>query len=285
MRTDKQNQASRKNGAKGKGPITPEGKAASANNSKWHNLCKGHLVLLSNENPREFHRLQDDYFIRFQPIDGVELDLVNKMIAATWRERRVTSLESALFELEMIRQQPDVDDEYSQLMPEARQALALFGSRDTQATAGLLQRYGSSARRAYTAAFKTLRELQGDRFNNSGATGFPEVALRPDLPWQNPHDTRPVSPPVFPEDSAGEAPHAIVVRKRTDAACVPKNTELPNEPERVMVAGRANPTTPVRLEVVPRTASPIGTSTASRTEAASPDSARWVIDNELVGKV
>src|SRR4051794_11971804 len=165
MRTNKQNKASRTNGAKSKGPVTLEGKAASSQNASRHNLCTGQLVLLTNEDSHEFHRLMDDYIVRFQPIDGVELDLVHKLIAATWREKRVIAMETSLFELEMIRQQPDVDDEYERITAAARQTLALFGADDTKSVAALLFRYGSTARRAFASAFRLLRELQGDRFN------------------------------------------------------------------------------------------------------------------------
>src|SRR5688572_11929983 len=109
MRTDKQNEASRTNGAKSQGPITPEGKAKSSQNAERHNLCAaGHIVLLTNENPDEFRQLIDDFIVRFQPVDGVELDLVYKLIAASWRDKRITGMETALIELEMLRQQPEI---------------------------------------------------------------------------------------------------------------------------------------------------------------------------------
>src|SRR5688500_9565439 len=123
MRSDKQNQASRKNGTKSSGPVTPEGKAASSRNAVSHNLCAGHVVLLSNEDPREYYQHLVDFHQRFQPIDGVERELVDKLIAASWRDRRITNMETALYEMEMDRQTPEVDAEFSEIAPPGRQLL------------------------------------------------------------------------------------------------------------------------------------------------------------------
>jgi hypothetical protein len=241
MRTDKQNEASRRNGGKSQGPVTEEGKANSAQNAVSHNICTGHLVLLNNEDPREFHRLMDDYILRFQPVDGVELDLVHKMIAATWREKRVTAMETALFELEILRQQPDVDDQYLEISPAARQCLALFGSDDTKSAAALLHRYGSTARRAYTSAFRALRELQGDRFLRPS---LPVRALPPHIPA--PHYDGPdprtlpgngIVPPPLPNAALA---NFIVLRRRSERLVRSKNMKLQNEPGRAMAAGQSS---------------------------------------------
>ena len=257
MRSDKQHQASRNNGAKSKGPVTPEGKAASSQNAGRHNLCTGELVLLTNEDPREFHRLMEDYIVRFQPIDGVELDLVHKMIAATWREKRVAAMETSLFELEMIRQQPDVDEEYESITPAARQTLALFGTDDTATAAALLFRYGSTARRAFASAFRLLRELQGDRFNRpSQSARFPQH--RRD---QNPNRVAPSPVPAQPEPPSGGLASSlrnpgvaslILLRRRglehgLEYVSATKTTQLPNEPEHAFAAGQSAPSSFVRV--------------------------------------
>ena len=49
------------------------------------------------------------------------------------------------------------DDEFEAIAPAGRQVLALFGTTDASAVAGLLLRYGAAARRAYAAAFRILR--------------------------------------------------------------------------------------------------------------------------------
>jgi hypothetical protein len=54
----------------------------------------------------EFLHHEQEYLTRFQPIDGVERDLVRKLIAASWREKRMDVMEGSLLELEMQKQSP-----------------------------------------------------------------------------------------------------------------------------------------------------------------------------------
>src|SRR5688500_14330783 len=144
MRSDKQNQASKNNGKKSKGPVTDEGKANSSQNAATHNLVGRHFILLSNEDPKDFELHESGYLQRFQPIDAVEYDLVQRMIIASWRERRILIMESSLFELEMERQRLTVDAEFHELGAGPRQVLAIFGTTDAAACSGLLLRYGGA---------------------------------------------------------------------------------------------------------------------------------------------
>ena len=65
MRTDKQTEASRTNGAKLQGPKTPAGRAKSSQNGNRHNLARGHIVLLSNESPDQFKAFPSGYLDAF----------------------------------------------------------------------------------------------------------------------------------------------------------------------------------------------------------------------------
>jgi len=252
MRSDKQNQASRNNGQKSQGPTTNEGKANSSHNSMRHNLSTGHLTLLSNEDPQVFHHHRDGFLLRFQPIDSVELDLVQKMIAATWRERRVEKMEAALFELEMARQQEDVDDEFEGVTPPVRQVLTLFGTTDATAAANLLMRYGAAARRAFATAYRILRDLQGDRFGRVPRainTGVPVFQVETAAATEQPAETETES--LATGALADIAQPAIVLRRREKAIenaidsekAQPENTKLPNEPKRgvALAAGQTFP--------------------------------------------
>jgi hypothetical protein len=176
MRTDKQTEASKINGAKSNGPKTEEGKDRSSRNSNRHNLTGANLVLLSNEDPVEFRAHANSYLDRFAPIDLVEHNLVKQLIAASWRLARISSWECSLFEIQMDRQRDELATEFSYLDGHARQVLALLDLADKTSALTLLQRYQSAARRTYASAFRTLKELQGDRFNRPPATN-PEEAV------------------------------------------------------------------------------------------------------------
>jgi hypothetical protein len=167
MRSDKQIEASRTNGKKSRGPISEQGRNKSSRNASTHNLASEHFILLSNEDPEAFAAHQYGFLRRFQPIDAVEYGLVQKLIIASWRERRIAIMESAVFEMEMERQRPTVDAEFLELGVGTRQVLAIFGTTEAAEASSLLLRYGATARRDFSSAYRILRDLQGDRFNST----------------------------------------------------------------------------------------------------------------------
>ena len=130
MRSKKQIEASRNNGAKSKGPKSKEGKAKASKNGNRHNLTGSHLMLLSTEDPVEFLQHENEYLQRFQPIDGVERDLVRKLIVASWREKRKDVMEASLLELETQKQASKISREFEFIGGETRQTLALLGTED-----------------------------------------------------------------------------------------------------------------------------------------------------------
>jgi hypothetical protein len=75
----------------------------------------------------------------------------------------------------MDRQRPDIAEEFAEINPEARQVLTLFGTSDATAAANLLLRYAAAVRRAYTSAYRILKDVQGDRFNRKPAGLSPET--------------------------------------------------------------------------------------------------------------
>jgi hypothetical protein len=85
MPSELKSETARINGAKSHGPVTPEGKARSAANSRRHGLTAS--VLLDGESDEHFQLLLADFMDHFQPQTGVETDLVEVMAIARWRLR------------------------------------------------------------------------------------------------------------------------------------------------------------------------------------------------------
>jgi hypothetical protein len=165
MRSEKQIEASRNNGAKSNGPKSKEGKANAAKNSNRHNLTGSYLILLSTEDPVEFLHHENEYLRRFQPIDGVEGDLVRKLIAASWREKRMDVMEASILELEMQKQAPKISREFEFIGGETRQTLALLGTEDMGEAWDRLSRYQAARpaflhQRAESAPRAPRRSLQ-----------------------------------------------------------------------------------------------------------------------------
>jgi len=90
-------ESSRINGAKSRGPITPEGKQRSSLNSVRHGLL-AKVSCLTNEDQELFKELLQDYLTRLQPTDMVELRLVEQVASAAFRLERMVSNETALFD-------------------------------------------------------------------------------------------------------------------------------------------------------------------------------------------
>jgi hypothetical protein len=235
MRTDKQSEASRTNGAKSNGPKTPKGKANSAQNSNRHNLTGAQIILLSTEHPIEYLDHEEAYLERFQPIDGVERDLVRKLIAASWREKRMDAMEAQMLEMEMDKQRPKISREFEFISGETRQTLALLGTQDIREAWNLLSRYQAAARRSYNSAFKALRELQGDRFNRRPAAA--PLVNPPKI--DNPHEQieAAVESAAQPEPSLSRTLSPVARFRR----CELENTKLQSEPEIAVAAGRSLP--------------------------------------------
>src|SRR5919198_5519665 len=85
--------ASRANGARSRGPVTPEGKRRSSQNATKHGLL-ARCVVLSNESTDGFDDLVNSYIDRFQPADELELGMVEEMAANYWRLRRAWAIQN-----------------------------------------------------------------------------------------------------------------------------------------------------------------------------------------------
>jgi hypothetical protein len=88
MTSDKQARANRRNGLKSTGPKTPEGKAAVRHNATKHGLLSRD-VLLPDEDGTALEELSERLRDELQPVGELENLLVDRIIAATWRLRRI----------------------------------------------------------------------------------------------------------------------------------------------------------------------------------------------------
>ena len=73
--------ANRANAQKSTGPKTPEGKAKVAGNALRHGLCASNFVILT-EDVGQFNEYRQSYMGRFGPRDGVEIDLIDRIVHA-----------------------------------------------------------------------------------------------------------------------------------------------------------------------------------------------------------
>jgi hypothetical protein len=96
MTSDRQVRANQRNALKSTGPRTPEGKAAIRRNALKHGLFSQE-VLLPGEDEAALKDLGNTLRDELQPVGKLENMLVDKIIAAYWRLRRLGRVEAGIF--------------------------------------------------------------------------------------------------------------------------------------------------------------------------------------------
>ena len=150
--------ANRANAQKSSGPRTPEGKAKVSPNALLHGLCASNFVILT-EDVGEFNGYRQSYMGRLGPRDGVEIDLIDRMVHAGWTERRTWSMENDTIDIQLKRMAPTLAGEIIGATPGERAARAIE-ELAKQPTLPLLHRYAARLSNEFQRALKTLLELR-----------------------------------------------------------------------------------------------------------------------------
>ncbi len=164
MSSQRKIDSARANGALSHGPKTPEGRALSAAARLTHGLNSRRTVL-GHESEEEFRALREAYIMYFQPETRADFDLLDEFVAARWRLLRITSIETALFDLELDQQELAVKDKFQVCDVETRSALAFKALCDDSRALGVLNRYEGRIRRTHDRLFKRLEARQKIRGN------------------------------------------------------------------------------------------------------------------------
>jgi len=109
---DRKAEIARENGAKSKGPLTPETKEKCARNAISHGeraqalklIVPPHSACLANEDRQAFYKLYDNLIAKYRPADETEQALVREIVDFQWKSIRNKQMESAIFNRELIRQ-------------------------------------------------------------------------------------------------------------------------------------------------------------------------------------
>jgi hypothetical protein len=120
MTSDKQAQANRRNALRSTGPKTPEGKAAVRHNATKHGLLSQE-VLLPGEDAATLEELGERLRAELQPVGELEGLLVDRIIAAYWRLRRLGRVEAGIFAWEL----------YGELAARARQEARTYERQES----------------------------------------------------------------------------------------------------------------------------------------------------------
>ena len=231
-------ETARANGAKSRGPTTAEGKEKSSRNAIKHGLTAGNgNILLDCEDTGQFDEVLNKLLGIHEPATPAETDLVEEMVAARWRTRRMWTIETGLLNAEILTQQSKTDTPD----PNIHLTMAFRSLTDDSRSLVLANRYEARLQRIYDRAYKTLRDLQQTR-KSQEPTQPQNIQIR----WVNPD-----SPSVSEGAEAEELP------KEPTAAAEPRASAsgpapAPNEPTGAEIEEFTDqPTSPVPQPFAP----------------------------------
>src|SRR6185369_10002988 len=194
MSSRQKRKQARRNGALAAGTKSPEGIQKSSMNALSHGLTSK-LLVLTNESQASYDKLRLEYVNRFQPQDGVEMDLVDDMVNARWRLRRIAIMQTAALDLQMDKDEKELSHSFKQIDQPTRLVVA-FGKLSNEGnTLQTLLRYETTYSRMYDRARKALEALQAKPSQPIETEAYEE--LQNDA---TPAESAPVSiPEVMPE--------------------------------------------------------------------------------------
>jgi hypothetical protein len=226
-RTPAQAEASRRNGAKSRGPASPEGKAISSQNARKHGLRARQLHLAPDEQ-EDFDDLSETYYQHYLPSTPFESYLVDQCVTADWLLMRARAMQSSLIELELAESASDIEQAYPNI---DRTGMLTIGFR-------LLNER--------TSAFSVLDAHQGrllrqfTRFT-AQLESAREQAPQPGLTAEEQGE----------EEDAGEKKSANEPEPLLPAEDLPQaEAQAPNEPDTLQSVERVQPVRP--NQILPR---------------------------------
>ena len=152
MTSKKKAEANRQNALKSTGPKTLEGKDAVRHNALKHGLLS-QQTLLPDEEKAVLVEFSERLRSQLQPVGDLEALLVDRIVAAVWRLRRVLSVEAAIYE----------EERFNHLGEERGLGWAFTQDAQYQNAFSKLSRYETAIERGLYKALHELQRLQAAR--------------------------------------------------------------------------------------------------------------------------
>ena len=159
MPSQSKSQSARSNGAKSHGPTSEAGRRRSSQNALKHGFS-AETIVLPTEDSAEFNQLLAAYTNQFLPNGPVELDLVHQMVAAKWRLRRLSTIETQLFAKAIAREEERAADRDEEQLTPTESLAEAFSSLANSPDLAFLHRTESRLERSYSRALRNLLQLQ-----------------------------------------------------------------------------------------------------------------------------
>ena len=226
-RSPAQIEASRRNGARSKGPVTEEGKAKASRNALKHGLCAMEHLVLEDEVPDDLEELIAHLTDEVGAASEIEARLARRLAIAFWKSERAERIEVALFDAAPKIRPPAHGFQWEEADP-----LTTFDVRRFNAIRAQQAQLGREIRNC----LKELRELRKDALARTDEAGQaleiePESRLRNEPESPSPANDDAVPPPCPPSrNEPGEPTPARVAALR--AAILAEHAACQALPER-----------------------------------------------------
>src|SRR3954466_10152138 len=176
VRSPAQIEASRRNGARSKGPVTEEGKARASRNALQHGLTALHHLVLEDEVPDVLEALIAIVAEETDATSEIEARLARRLAIALWKGERAERIETALFDAAPPPRPPQTGFQWEEADP-----LTTFDLKRFNAVRG----YQAQQGREISRCLKELRQLRKESV--AACTGEPEAVSenepeRPPMP-------------------------------------------------------------------------------------------------------
>ena len=150
-RSPAQIEASRRNGARSRGPVTEEGKARASRNALKHGLTAMHHLVLEDEAPSELEEMTARLMAEVAPMSEIEARIARRLAIAFWKGERAERIEVALFDAAPKLRPPQAGFQWEQADP-----LTTFDLKRFNAVRG----YQAQQGREISRCLKELRQLR-----------------------------------------------------------------------------------------------------------------------------
>src|SRR4051812_49025622 len=177
----------RRNGARSKGPVTPEGKERASRNALKHGLTALHHLVLEDEVPDALEALIVTIAEETGATSEIEARLARRLALALWKGERAERIETTLFDAAPKLRPPQAGFQWEEADP-----LTTFDLKRFNAVRG----YQAQQGREISRCLKELRHLRKDAL--ADCRNEPEGAS----------ENEPKSPPVPTNDNA--RPHHML---------------------------------------------------------------------------
>src|SRR3954468_11404759 len=156
-RSPAQLEASRRNGVRSKGPVSPEGKQRASRNALKHCLTALHHLVLEDEVPDALEVLIATVTEETGAVTEIELRLARRLAIALWKGERAEKIETALFDAAPKLRPPQAGFQWEEADP-----ITTFDLKRFNAVRG----YQAQQGREISRCLKELRLLRKDSLAN-----------------------------------------------------------------------------------------------------------------------